>query len=65
MSEYQIIFLAEHVNGTHIKIKDALRALSAAQRVERVVKYERTHSVVSADQGLSQVRANEAITAGD
>jgi len=39
--------------------------LQPAPGVERVVEYKRAHSVALADQGLSQVRANEAISAGD
>ena len=39
--------------------------LQPAPRVERVVEYKRAHSVALADQGLGQVRANEAISAGD
>ena len=57
--------LAKNVNCTHVKISCALRAVFNAPRVERVVEYKRAHSVALADQGLSQVRANEAISAGD
>ncbi len=39
--------------------------LQPAPGVERVVECKRAHSVALADQGFSQVRANEAISSGD
>ncbi len=51
----------DEANASHL----GCAMLQPAPRVERVVKYKRAHSVALADQGLSQVRANEAISARD
>ncbi len=53
--------VGDEANASHL----GCAMLQPAPGVERVVKYKRAHSVALADQGLSQVRANEAISAGD
>ena len=53
--------VGDEANASHL----GCAMLQPAPEVERVVEYKRAHSVALADQGLSQVRAKEAISAGD
>ena len=51
----------DEANASHL----GCAMLQPSPRVERVVEYKRAHSVALADQGLSQVRADETVCAGD
>ena len=53
--------VGDEANASHL----GCTMLQPALGVERVVEYKRAHSVALADQGLGQVRANEAISAHD